>query len=306
MSDALASRSEGETQAARPAVSVVVPCFNTHQFLGTTLASLRSQTLPPAEIIVVDDGSTNPVTIAFLDALGDEVRLLRQENRGLPGARNAGIRAAAGPFILPLDSDDWLENTAIERLHAALTSAPGAVFAFADMIMEGEVKGLLLKNYNYFEQLFFNQLPYCLMYRKETWERLGGYDEAMRKGYEDWDFNIRAGSIGDGVRVAEPLFHYRIATGGMLLAVSNRRHVDLWQTIREKNAETYRLASLLAIWRQWRSKPSTYPLAFYFIWNAVVAGLPVSLSNRLFASLRKFSQSRRTGLAEKLKAAASR
>ena len=287
-------------------VSVVIPCFNSHALIVRTVQSVREQTHAVHEIIVVDDGSTNPETIAALDALGPDVHLLRQENRGLPAARNAGIAATTGEFVLPLDSDDWLGSEAIERLVEALAADPEAVFAFADMTMEGELEGVLAKHFNYFEQLFFNQLPYCLMYRKRTWEALGGYDASMRQGYEDWDYNIRLGRIGPGVRVPEPLFHYRIAAGGMLLAISNRRHIELWNSIRSKNRDLYRLRSLFGLWRYWRRMPSTYPLWTYFIWAGMVAVLPLNLSNKVFSTLRKYSQSRRTGKPAQVAAATTR
>ena len=281
-------------------VSVVVPCFNTHAFITRTLASVAAQTHPELEIIVVDDGSDNPETIAALDHLPSGARLIRQANRGLPGARNAGIEAARGAFILPLDSDDWIAPDTIEKLHRALTGTSGAMAAFADMQMEHGASGVLSKEFNYFEQLFFNQLPYCMLYRKADWAAIGGYDETMRRGYEDWDFNIRLCRTGVAVRVDEPLFHYRVSDSGMLISQSNRAHVELWQTIQHKNADLYRATSLVRLWRQWRTSPSTYPLVLHIAWYGLTRLLPIGLSNRLFALLRKGSQSRRVSHLDRL------
>ncbi len=276
-----------------PLISVVVPCFNTHAFLARTIASVAAQTHPNLEVTVVDDGSSDPDTLAAFDALPPGTGLIRQPNGGLPSARNTGIRAARGTFILPLDSDDWLEPDAVEKLLRALTGTPGAVAAFADIDMEHGASGVLSKEFNYFEQLFFNQLPYCMLYRKSDWERIGGYDETMRRGYEDWDFNIRLCREGVAVRVGEPLFHYRVSDSGMLISQSNRAHVALWQSIQRKNADLYRMANLVRLWRRWRSAPSTYPLVMHLVWYGVTKLLPTSLSNRLFAFLRKGSHSRR-------------
>jgi glycosyltransferase involved in cell wall biosynthesis len=279
-----------------PTVSVVVPCYNSHAFLDQTLESIRAQTFGEVEIVVVDDGSNDPETLSALARLGADVRLVRQPNKGLPAARNAGIAAATGAFIVPLDADDWLAPRAIEAMVAALQASPGAAFTFCDMTMEGELRGVLIKNFNAFEQLFFNQLPYCLCYRKASWVACGGYDEAMRRGYEDWDFNIRLAQTGPGVRVPEPLFHYRIARGGMLMGLSNKIHVELWNAIRRKHGDLYRLGRLVALWRVWRKLPSSYPLAGYFVWMALVDAVPLTVSTRLFAMLRKMSQSRRVAL----------
>ena len=294
MSDAHDSRPPRDERRP-PAVSVVVPCYNSHAFLAHTLGSIRSQTWRDFEIVVVDDGSTDPDTLRVLDALGDDVRLVRQPNGGLPAARNAGIAAAAGSFIVPLDSDDWLDPRALEAMVEALGAAPAAAFAFCDMAMEGELTGVLVKNFNLFEQLFFNQLPYCICFRKQSWQACGGYDETMRRGYEDWDFNIRLAQSGPGLRIPEPLFHYRITRGGMLMGTSNRVHVELWNAIRRKHAELYRVRALVRLWWQWRTAPSTYPLAIYFLWLAIAAAAPLRASTMLFTLLRKVSHSRRVG-----------
>lgn len=275
-------------------VSVVIPCYNTHEYLGKTLDSVRAQTFPVEEIILIDDGSTNPSTVHFLDHVGDDVRLIRQKNKGLPAARNVGFEMAKGSYVLPLDADDWIEPAAVEKLLGALTAQDDAAFSFCQMYMEGDGQGVLAKNYNFFEQLFLNQLPYCLMLKKSAWEAAGGYDEAMRRGYEDWEFNIRLGAMGYfGVAVAEPLFHYRIAQSGMLLSTSNRVHGELWASIRQRHSKVYGISSLFRLWRHWRKKPSTYPLYLYFFWLAASRLLPASAFTALFRVLRQFSHGRR-------------
>ncbi|MCX7164744.1 MAG: glycosyltransferase family A protein [Rhodocyclales bacterium] len=275
-------------------VSVVIPCYNTHEFLGKTLDSVRAQTYSVDEIILVDDGSTNPSTIHFLDHVGDDVRLVRQQNKGLPAARNVGFGVAKGDYVLPLDADDWLEPSAVEKLLGALTSQDKAAFSFCQMYMEGDGQGVLAKNYNFFEQLFLNQLPYCLMLKKSAWEAVGGYDETMRRGYEDWEFNIRLGSMGYfGLAVAEPLFHYRIAQSGMLLSTSNKVHGELWASIRQRHPRVYGVSNLFHLWRHWRTKPSTYPLFLYFFWLTASRLLPTSAFATLFRALRRYSHGRR-------------
>jgi len=281
-----------------PLISVVLPCYNAHRYLGQTLDSLRGQTFQDFEVIIVDDGSTDPETTAFLSSVGDGVRLIHQENRGLSGARNSGFRAARGEFVMPLDCDDWLDPSALEKLHEVLRASPAPAFAFAQLTMEGEGCGVLVKKYNFFEQLFLNQLPYCILLRRSDWEEVGGYDEAMRQGYEDWEFNIRLGRAGLlGIGVAEPLFHYRVSQSGMLLSVSGRAHADLWQGIRRKHAQLYRLENLFNLWLTWRKSSSTYPLWAYFPWLAVAVLMPNWLFSRLFARLRRFSHGRRVTVA---------
>lgn len=278
-----------------PAVSVILPCYNTGEFLPRALDSLRSQTLDDFEIIVVDDGSTDPETIAYLDALPDHIRFLRQENQGLPAARNAGIKAARSDYVVPLDCDDWLEPDFLEKTLSALRSNPDAAFAFSHLALEGDASGRLSKHYNFFEQLFLNQLPYCLMMPKNLWAEAGGYDTGFRHGYEDWEFNIRLGGRGKfGVVVTEPLFHYRVRAGGMLKSLSSNLHGRLWSDIQKRNRALYGLPVLIKTWWRWRKRPSSYPLALYFGWLAVHRVLPEAMFAALFRRLLPFSQSRRS------------
>ena len=107
-------------------VSIVIPCYNQARFLHTSVASARSQTCAPLEIIVVDDGSTDD-TAAVACALGATV--IRQRNAGVSAARNAGLNAARGAFVIFLDADDELMPDAVETGVQALTSNDAAVCA---------------------------------------------------------------------------------------------------------------------------------------------------------------------------------
>src|SRR4051812_38432038 len=111
-----------------PLVTVVLPCFNAHRFLGETLASVRAQTFPSIEIVVVDDGSADAETRDFLAGLDPDIKVIRQENRGLAGARNTGFSVAQGTYVLPLDCDDRIAPTMIERCVSGLEAA-GAAYA---------------------------------------------------------------------------------------------------------------------------------------------------------------------------------
>ena len=274
-------------------VSVVIPCFNSGETIRQTVASVHAQTWPKVEIIVVDDGSTDPITIATLDALAS-IRLVRQQNAGLPAARNAGFRAASGAYYLPLDADDWLEPDAIERLVTGLREDPSADFACACIQLEGEAKGTLVKSFNFFEQLFLNQIPYCLLLPRSVVDSVGGYDESMRDGYEDWEFNIRLGAQGyDAHVVPLPLLHYRVRKSGMLISKSNRLHGVLWGRIQAKHSDLYCMRRLVGLWLDWRRRPSTYPLMLYFAWIMIHRLLPNSWFSRLFTFLRMYSHSNR-------------
>lgn len=277
-----------------PKVSVVLPCYNAHKYMPAALQSIERQSYKNIEIIVVDDGSTHRETIEYLGGIGNRVKLLRQNNLGLSAARNRGFQDASGDYILPLDCDDWLEPNAIEELVILLEQSEVGRFAFPQMILEGDLSGVTNKHFNFFEQLFLNQLPYCLMVPKAAWRDIGGYDEAMRDGYEDWDFNIRLGLSGwRGVSPVTPLFHYRVSKGGMLLSKSSRLHSVLWAVIREKNGPAYTLGNLYKMWSMWAAQPSTYPLLIYWIWLLANKVLPMTFNTWVFNLTRRWSHSRR-------------
>jgi glycosyltransferase involved in cell wall biosynthesis len=233
-------------------VSVIVPCYNGGRFFDQLLSSLRVQTFRDFEIIIVDDGSTEPETIAKLAKLPSEIRVVRQANAGLPAARNAGFRSARADLVLPLDCDDVLEPTYLAETVSALNSAPKEVgFVFTHVRLSGAVKGVFTTKFDRFDQLFINRLPYCMLFRKSAWAAVGGYDETMRDGSEDWEFNIRLAQANfSGIEIARPLFVYAIRPEGMLLSKTARLQGTMWRSIRSKHEQLYQSSMLVKRWRE--------------------------------------------------------
>ena len=99
-------------------ISIIVPVYNVKKYLGLCIGSVKRQTNRDWECIVVDDGSTDGSSEILHDiADGDpRFKVILQENRGLPGARNTGLDHASGDILFFLDSDDWLEPTALDTL----------------------------------------------------------------------------------------------------------------------------------------------------------------------------------------------
>jgi glycosyltransferase involved in cell wall biosynthesis len=268
-------------------VSVVIPYFNAHQTIAETLASLAQQSYRDFDITIVDDGSTEPEAAAALVGLDPSIRILRQENRGLPGARNAGVAASTGELVLPLDSDDLLEPEALQRLVAALDSTPGADIAFSWARRFGDETGVSPMTLNPFEQRFLNQAPYCMLMRRRAVTAIGGWTDAMRDGYEDWEFNLRLAASGARAAIIkEPLFLYRVRAAGMLRSRTMTKHGEIWRDIRRRNAALFRPSALLAAWRASRFTPSVWPLSYSAAWGVVLALTPPRFLNtayRLFA-----------------------
>ncbi len=235
-----------------PAVSIVVPCYNGGRFLDALLASIEKQTFRDFEVIIVDDGSSEALTIEKLASLPASIKVIRQENRGLSAARNTGFRAASADLVLPFDCDDTLEPDHLAETVAAIKGAPANIgFAYTDERLTGDGSGISEHFFNRYDQLFVNRMSYCILLRKEAWRAVGGYDETMRDGYEDWEFNIRLGKFGyRGIKVAKPLLNYTVSGSGMLMSKSSRKHAELWQSIRQKHPDLYRVSSLYRLWRE--------------------------------------------------------
>ena len=172
-----------------PLISVIVPCFNSGKTIKRTILSISKQTWFKKEIIIVNDGSTDQFTINTLKELGDQkiVKLINQENKGLASARNKGVNESSGSFLFFLDADDWIEPNGLEKMFLHLMRNKKFGYVFPDIHLEGKRRGFLKKEFNFFEQLFLNQIPYCIFISKENFINYGIYDENMILVYEDWD-----------------------------------------------------------------------------------------------------------------------
>ena len=272
-------------------VSIIVPCFNSGKTIKRTIESLKSQTWKKKEIIIVNDGSDDQETLDILN-LFEGVLIINQKNLGLSAARNTGAYKAKGRFLLFLDSDDWIEDDTLELMFNFFEkniSISKNNFIFSDIILEGKVKKNVSKNYNFFEQLFLNQIPYSIFIEKNTWLLNNGYDENMRLGYEDWDFNIRLGAKSIfGKRLPIPLFHYSVSNTGMLISKSSKYHAQIWHYIKNKNSELYKPKNILKRWKLWRKEKSSYPLIIFFIWYFFLQILPNRFNSIIFLLFRNF------------------
>lgn len=195
-----------------PTVSVVIPCFNQGPFLHDAIRSVFRQAYDSWEIIVVDDGSTEPSTTEILRTLHyPRTRLIRQRNRGLPAARNAGIAAARGRYVVPLDADDELGLAFLTATVDALAANPHAAFAHTWTRLFGNQNLVWVdRPYNPYQLLLSTSIVGCVLIRADALRQVGGYDERRRQGNEDWDLWVRFLEAGWGqVEVPRPLFRYR-------------------------------------------------------------------------------------------------
>ena len=196
-----------------PRVSIVIPCYNHGTFLPETLASVAAQTYREFEVIIVDDGSTDDLTVQLLDRLdGQECHVIRTPNRGVSAARNRGISKASGQYILPLDADDLIAPEYLARTVTLLDGRAEVGVVFGERQFFGERQGVEpLSPYEARRLLVENLIYPAALFRKSDWAAVGGYNEAMVDGWEDWDFWIAISALNKVViRLPEILFSYRV------------------------------------------------------------------------------------------------
>ena len=194
-------------------VSVIVPCFNDGAYIEEAIDSIKAQTYKNIEVVICNDGSTDKFTLEILDKLKSRgFMVLDLQNKGPSVARNEGIKVANGDYILPLDSDDCIESTYVEKAVNLLESDEniGAVYCHGELF--GAAKGKWeLPDYSIERMIVDNVVFVTALFRKSDWERAGGFCEHFKHGVEDYDFWLSILGLGKQiVQIPEILFFYRI------------------------------------------------------------------------------------------------
>jgi glycosyltransferase involved in cell wall biosynthesis len=231
----------------QPQISVIVPCYKQAHYLDTSLRSVLDQSYENWECIIVDDGSPDDTAAVAQKWCEQDARFsyLRKENGGLSSARNAGISKAKGVYILPLDADDLLHKDFLKETEPVLSSHKNIAIVgcystffkntIDDVVMMHRPEG---STYHYL--LYVNQLVATSLYRKECWDQVGGYDESMKNGFEDWDFWLSVTKRGlEYYVIPQPLFYYRKATQSMLVATIKTKAEKVKEYLIHKHREIY-------------------------------------------------------------------
>lgn len=234
-------------------VSIVIPCRNPSSYLLEAVASAKAQTRQSIETILVNDGTDLPASEAVVEAASRLVdRYIEQAHHGLAVARNAGIRAASGSFVVPLDCDDLLEPKYVAECLGALRGHPEAAFVYTDYRVFGDQNYIQrLPEYNLYRLLGNNILTYAALIRREDWAAVGGYDETLSQGYEDWEFWLKLGASGRcGHRLGKVLFRYR-RHGRSMWDEAREHHAQLVDEIQSRHPELYEYSAMARIKSRW-------------------------------------------------------
>jgi glycosyltransferase involved in cell wall biosynthesis len=241
----------------QPLVSIIIPCYDYGKYVLDAIDSCLNNTYKNFEIIVVNDCSTDPYTNKVLSNLKKpKTRVINHiKNKGLPAARNTGIKASRpGKYILPLDADDTINPDFIQKTVRVLEDRPNVGFVSTGRTHFGTQNLTHVPpQYNFYDLLFQNLCSVTSLFRRKAWEEVGGFNEKMQEGYEDWDFWISLGEKGwHGYRIPDILFNYR-KHGRSMINDSLKIHDELVKQIRENHPDLYKpekLAELAKIWKK--------------------------------------------------------
>lgn len=195
-------------------VTAIIPCYNDRKFIIEAVNSILNQTLKADKIIIVDDGSNAETKRILKNIKHSSVEIIYQKNKGVSNARNTAIALAKTDYILNLDADDYYEPTFIAKAVDLLNSNKQLVAVssyccrfYKNKTIEtlkplgGSLKDFIVKN----------NCSANSMFRKKCWDLVGGFDEKMVAGYEDWEFWIAVLKKGGTIHIMrEVLSHYRI------------------------------------------------------------------------------------------------
>jgi glycosyltransferase involved in cell wall biosynthesis len=204
-----------------PKVGVVIPSYNSADFVSTAVESVLAQSMGDYEIVVVNDGSTDKteeVLAPYVES--GKIRVVRQENRGLPAARNAGARACETEYLAFLDSDDTLAPDAL-RLMSCEMDSTAASWCLVDVLRikgeEAQVQSSRPPAGNYLHGILREQYIWrAMFYRRQTFFEMGSYDESMRY-MEDWDLYIRMFEKQKAFGyISQPLYRYVWREGSLI------------------------------------------------------------------------------------------
>ena len=225
-------------------ISVIMPCYNLGAFLDEAVESALAQDHHNLEIIIVNDGSTDPATNRLLaDYRRPHTRVLHSENGGPARARNVAIEHATGDYLCALDADDKLAPGYFTKAAAILDADPSITFVSSWLQMFGD-EDTLWKQDRCDLPTLLAECTVCTaaLVRRPAVVSVGGFDAALpANGYEDWDLWLSLVERGfRGVILPEVMFYYRRRAGSVsTVACEGETHLTLWRALIAKHRESY-------------------------------------------------------------------
>ena len=208
-----------------------------------TLDSVLHQTYENWECIIVNDGSTDEsekVALSYSEK-DSRIRYYFKNNSGVCDTRNYAVMHSKGAIILPLDADDIIERTYLEKGVAVLDSDKTVDVVYGRAEFFGAVKGeIMLKAFDYRTLLLENVFYSTVLFRRAGFERVGGYNLNMKNGWEDWELMISMlNEKSNVVKLPDICFYYRILPNSRERSISKEQKEQLFLQIYENHKEVY-------------------------------------------------------------------
>ncbi|MDQ1159699.1 glycosyltransferase involved in cell wall biosynthesis [Chryseobacterium sp. SORGH_AS 447] len=172
-----------------PLISIIIPAYNQAPYLDECLQSVHRQTFTNWECIVVDDGSMDDTESIVQNWVKKDrkFKYYKKQNGGVSAARNLGIKEAKGKWILLLDGDDKIESKYLDFASKHFDKNVDIIYCNAQYFGLRNDE-FILEDFETPKMLLENQIFCSAFFKKDDWEKVGGFDESMQQGYEDWDF----------------------------------------------------------------------------------------------------------------------
>ena len=227
-----------------PKVSIIIPCYNQGKYVAEALNSALRQTFKDIEIVCVNDGSTdNSVEIikSFENKYKNFIFLNNKENRGVIYSRNFAIKNCNGTYILPLDADDIIEPTYVEKAVKILDNNPNIGIVYCKAKIFGNYdKYWNLKPFNKSDILYENCIFCSALFRKSDFLKIGGYNNNMKYGCEDYDLWLSFIEQGLEVfQINEILFSYRQYDETSRTTISLKNKKEIWNNLIKNHINLY-------------------------------------------------------------------
>lgn len=227
-----------------PKVSIIIPCYNQGKYVAEAINSALRQTFKDIEIVCVNDGSTdNSVEIikSFENKYKNFIFLNNKENRGVIYSRNFAIKNCNGTYILPLDADDIIEPTYVEKAVKILDNNPNIGIVYCKAKIFGNYdKYWNLKPFNKSDILYENCIFCSAIFRKSDFIKIGGYNNNMKYGCEDYDLWLSFIEQGLEVfQINEILFSYRQYDETSRTTISLKNKKEIWNNLIKNHINLY-------------------------------------------------------------------
>jgi glycosyltransferase involved in cell wall biosynthesis len=230
----------------RRLLSVVIPFYNLGAYLEDTLASIRATSYLPYEVIIVNDGSTDPKSLELLQKIEEQgvahIRLVHTENQGLASARNVGAEVAKGEFLAFVDADDLVEPDFFPRAIEVLRRYANVAFVYSWVRYFGESSDIWPTwNAELPYLLAHNMLIPIVVTRRSLFLQSGKNKPEFEYNFEDYDGWVGLVEAGEvGVSLAHPLVRYRVRPGSMYQSSNRNQQLYLYDLLTQHHADSYR------------------------------------------------------------------